>query len=174
MAFIEIRHQALSDELTRLANQVAHAGQALAPIGEDIIERTKQRFASATGPDGSRWQPNTRATLMNYIQSRGGFSRKTGKILAKGRALAISKRPLQGQNGDLARQLFSDATDEELTFGSTMRYAAMQHFGGTKAQFPQLWGNIPARQFLPINAAGELYPAEADLIVEQLRQYLQG
>ncbi|MES2146141.1 MAG: phage virion morphogenesis protein [Pseudomonadota bacterium] len=30
----------------------------------------------------------------------------------------------------------------------TRDYAAMMQFGGTKAQFPNLWGNIPARPYL--------------------------
>lgn len=171
-SIIEVSTQALSAELARLANQIEHAGQALKPVGEDIVERIKQRFASAADPDGVRWQANSRVTLINYIRNKGGFSKKTGKILAKGQALAISKRPLQGQTLDLASQFASDATDEGLTVVSTMIYARMQQFGGTKAQFPQLWGNIPARRFFPLTAAGELAPAEADLIVERLRQYL--
>ena len=34
-----------------------------------------------------------------------------------------------------------------------MAYAAMQQFGGTKSQFPHLWGDIPARPFLGISTA---------------------
>lgn len=171
---IEISHQAVSAELARLINQVEHVGQVLAPIGEDIVERAKQRFATSTSPDGARWKSNAQATLMHYIQSKGGFSKKTGKLLGKGRTLAANKKPLQGLTGSLARQIFYSASDEQLTVGSSMIYAAMQHFGGTKSQFPHLWGDIPARQFLPITAAGELHPAEADKIIEQLRRYLQG
>jgi phage gpG-like protein len=50
----------------------------------------------------------------------------------------------------------------------------MQQFGGTKAQFPNLWGDIPARPFLPITADGALYPAEESLIVDTLQRYLAG
>jgi phage gpG-like protein len=35
-----------------------------------------------------------------------------------------------------------------------MPYAAMQNFGGTKAEFPHLWGDIPARAFFPDKARG--------------------
>lgn len=171
-SIIEVRHQVLAAALGQLEHQVATAPSILAAVGEDIVERTKARFASATGPDGAKWRPNTRVTLMNYIKNRGGFSRKTGKILAKGQALAISKRPLQGLTGDLARQIVPVVSDNALTVGTTMIYAAMQQFGGSRARFGQLWGDIPARPFLPITPTGELYPNEADLIVDRLREYL--
>jgi len=32
-----------------------------------------------------------------------------------------------------------------------MEYAAMMQFGGTKSEFPNLWGDIPARPFLGIS-----------------------
>lgn len=169
---IEIQHQALTAALAQLVGRIENPAPFYATVGEDAVERIKQRFASATGPDGARWKSNTRATIMNYIKNRRGFSRKTGKILAKGQVLAASKRPLQGLSGDLARQVFSDPSYNDVTIGSSMIYAAMQQFGGSKAQFPRLWGNIPARQFMPIDAAGEIYPQEADYILEQLRDYL--
>jgi phage gpG-like protein len=35
--------------------------------------------------------------------------------------------------------------------GTDRVYGAMQQFGGTKAQHPQLWGTIPARPFLGLS-----------------------
>lgn len=35
--------------------------------------------------------------------------------------------------------------------GSARPYAAMMHFGGTKPEFPHLWGDIPARPFLGLS-----------------------
>lgn len=170
---IEIQHQALNAALVQLTDRIANPAPFYAIVGEDAVERIKQRFASTTGPDGTRWKANTMTTIINYIRNKGGFSRKTGKLLAKGQVLAASKRALQGQSGDLARQVFSDPSESDVTFGSSMIYAAMQQYGGTKSQFPHLWGDIPGRQFMPITATGELYPAESELILEQLRNYLQ-
>ena len=49
----------------------------LAEIGEDLVESTKQRFATSTGPDGSRWAPNSMATIMGIImRRRRAFQRK--------------------------------------------------------------------------------------------------
>lgn len=170
---IEIQHQALNIALNRLTGHIDNPTPFLTAIGEDGVERVKQRFGTATGPDGTRWQANSRVTLINYIRAKGGFSRKSGKILAKGQVLAMAKRPLQGLSSDLARELYFNASAHSVTIGSVMKYAAMQQFGGTKAQFKNLWGNIPSRQFLPIDASGELYQVEADVILEQLREYLQ-
>lgn len=171
---IEAQHQAVTAALTALQGKIEDMTPVLAAIGEDITERIKQRFGTATGPDGARWRSNAESTLMNYLQKRGGFSGKTGKITAKGQRLAANKKPLQGESGDLARQIYPEATSHELTVGSTMIYAAMQHFGGKKSEFPNLWGDIPARPFFPITPAGEFYPSEADEIVDRISQYLQG
>jgi len=51
--------------------------------------------------------------------------------------------------------------------GSPMEYAAMQQFGGTKAEFPNLWGDIPARPFLGISSQDE------NEILTILRNYLE-
>ena len=169
---IQIQHQALTAALAQLVDRIEHPGPFYAAVGEDMTDRIKQRFAAATGPDGVRWKANTRVTIMNYLKNRGAFSGKTGKILAKGQLLAASKRPLQGVTNDLARQIFSQSSDSEVTVGSNMIYAAMMQYGGTRAQFPNLWGDIPGRQFMPITLTGELYQNEADLIVDQLREYL--
>ena len=169
---IRVNNQAITDALAQLQGRVGDISPVLAALGEDVMERTKQRFASATAPDGARWQSNAQSTLMHYLQEKGGFSAKTGKLSAKGQKLAINKRPLQGDSGRLASQFKYDVTSDALTVGSTMIYAAMQQYGGTKGQFPNLWGNIPARPFLPVTPGGELYPGEVDKIVAGIRQYL--
>lgn len=171
---IEIKNQEFINGLNALSQKLSNPSPVLKAIGEDVVERMKQRFANTTGPDGVRWRPNSTATLMRYLQARGAFSKKTGKISAKGINLAISKKPLQGVTGDLARQLFNSVDGDSLTVGSSMVYAAMQHFGGSKGNFAHLWGDIPARPYFPVTPAGELYPAEANLIVERLRDYLLG
>ncbi len=53
-----------------------------------------------------------------------------------------------------------------------MVYAAMQNFGGTKAEFPNLWGDIPARPFFP-NAEQGLPEELSQEIANVLRDALQ-
>ncbi|MBC7859185.1 MAG: phage virion morphogenesis protein [Burkholderiaceae bacterium] len=169
---VDVKSQAVMAMLLQLHDKTDDMSPVLRAIGEDVTERSKQRFVTTTGPDGVPWRPNTQATLMRYLGKRGGFSKKTGKIVAKGKALAMSKKPLHGESGDLARQIFHQVISDSVLVRSSMIYAAMQQYGGTKAQFPNLWGNIPARQFFPVTPDGKLYPQEEGLIVEQLRQYL--
>jgi len=171
-SIIDVKNQAVTDMLRQLVHQVGSSASILPALGEDMVERTKQRFASGTAPDGQRWLANTRTTLMRYLQQRNGFSSKSGKISAKGRNLAITKRPLQGPTGNLAKFIFYEATNDDLLIASNRIYAAMQQYGGKRAQFRQLWGDIPARPFLPIDAQNELYPKETEFIVEQLSDYL--
>lgn len=175
---ITINSTALTALLTSLQQRTGNMQPILSAIGEDIMERTKQRFSTGTAPDGTPWASNSQATLMRYLnknekKSPGKvFSAKSGKISAKGKGLAMSKRPLIGESGSLAQQFHVSFDATSVTVGSTMRYAAMQQFGGKKSQFPKLWGDIPARPFLPITAAGAFYPEEERLIVDTLRRYL--
>lgn len=169
---IEIHVQPVNAVLTALRDKLNNLSPFLQVTGEDMVERIKGRFATATAPDGNRWAPNSTVTIMRYLEQRGGISKKTGKITKKGQTLAAGKRPLQGLTGDLARQNHYSIGGDGLTVSNSMVYAAMQHFGGSKAQFPKLWGNIPARPFMPITPDGQLYPDEEARIVEGLRQYL--
>jgi phage gpG-like protein len=175
MSAIEVQSAAVTAAFNALGARIGDLSPVLMALGDDIVERTKQRFATATGPDGTPWLPNTQATLMAYLEKKGGFSGKTGKITKKGQTLTVGKRPLQGESGDLERQFNTLVVGgTTLLLGSSMIYAAMQQFGGTKAQFPNLWGDIPARPFLPITPDGAIYPAEEALIVERIQQYIQG
>ena len=169
---IEVNHQAVTEALNKLAGRLGRMRPFLLDVGEGLTERTKQRFSSAKAPDGTPWADNSAATLARYIQSRGGVSKKTGNLNAKGRAMAASKKPLQGKSGQLANQIFYDADEDSVTHGSSMIYAAMMHHGGQKSEFPHLWGDIPSRRFMPLTAAGQLDPTEADWIVERLSEYL--
>ena len=102
-------------------------------VGLKLVESTKQRFAAGVGPDGAPWQANTAATL----------ARKSGS------------KPLVN-HGDLERQISYAVSGDVLEVFSTQAQAAMMQFGGTKAEFPHLWGDIPARPFLGVSAADEV------------------
>jgi phage gpG-like protein len=170
---IEVSSAAVTALLTQLHEKVGDMEPLLMATGDDMVEGIKQRFTTATAPDGTPWRVNSRVTMERYIMQRGGLSKKTGKANAKGTKLAISKRPLQGHTGDLARQFSSSVTSgTTLVVGSSMIYAAMQQYGGSKAKYRNLWGDIPARPFFPVQPGGKLYPQEEAKIVDRLRQYL--
>ena len=120
--------------LQQLVDNVDNPSPALREIGEELVESTKQRFASKTDPDGKGWKDNSAAT-----------------IARKGRDF-----PLTGETGLLGEQIhYNLIGSDELEVGSSMEYAAMQQFGGLKSEFGHLWGDIPSRSFLGISSSDE-------------------
>ena len=138
--------------LQRLRARSDNLGPVLKAIGEDLVESTKQRFATATAPDGTPWAPNTETTILKYLGLTKGNTNKDGKLSKKGAARVVGKKPLTGETGALGGQIHYQVTGNVLEVGSSMEYAAMQQFGGKKADFPNLWGDIPARPFLGLSA----------------------
>jgi phage virion morphogenesis protein len=115
--------------LRKLQKAAGNLSPALKEIGEDLQESTKQRFVSLSGPDGQAWPENSPVTL----------ERKRGL------------RPLTDEGtlmDTINYQLLDNST---LAIGSPLEYAAMQQFGGSKSEFPHLWGDIPERPFLGIS-----------------------
>jgi phage virion morphogenesis protein len=98
-------------------------------IGEDVVESTKRRFVTETSPDGDQWAKNSDVTLAH----------KSGS------------RPLT-DGGDLAASIhYSLLGSEGVEIGTNAVQAAMMQFGGTTAEFGNLWGDIPARPFLGLS-----------------------
>lgn len=170
MIKIEISDQGINQALTRLGKATEHLPTVLELIGDMLIDSTKQRFATSTGPDGQRWAPNSQVTILRYLAAKSGkFSSKgkrTGnkdgyfykkgenkdKLAAEGVTTVMGKRPLI-DGGDLARQITKDIDGNTLYIGSTTPYSAVQQFGAKKHQFKGKapWGDIPARPFLGLS-----------------------
>lgn len=137
-------------EVTRLLQRLIDAGgnprPALLEIGEELVDSTKKRFETTSGPDGTPWARN-----------------KASTIKRKGR-----DKPLTA-SGTLMDQINYQLTgNDTLEVGSPTVYAAMQQFGGTKEEFPHLWDDIPAREFIGISTEDE------EKIIETFNSYLLG
>lgn len=172
---IKVSDQAVMAALNHLVGAVENPKPYLQTVGEDIVTRIKERFSSASGPDGQPWAANSPVTLARYIQSKGRSGKKNSQLLA------ASKKPLHGETGMLEKQFHVSADSNSVTVGNSMEYATTQQFGALQGAFgrdkrnhPIPWGNIPARPFMPITATGELYPQDRDLILEGLARYIQG
>ena len=133
MIEVKMNSERVQRAIDRLVANVKNLRPAFNEIGEHLIASTRARFDTGTDPDGKKWAANSSVTL----------ARKKGS------------RPLIGETKQLMRQLSYQSRPDQLLFGSSMEYAAMHQFGGTKAQFPNLWGDIPARPFLGITAHDE-------------------
>lgn len=177
MIIIEVKDNGVQNALQALAKRVGNMKPILQTIGEDIMERTKERFGTGTGPDGRRWQGNSVATIQAMLARSGrakGFYRKDGKTLSKKAQTSLAGKKVLVNTGDLARQFDVSANANSVTVGNSMIYAAIQQFGGKKSDFPNLWGDIPARPFLPIKSDGSIYPQEQVKILDAINHYLAG
>lgn len=145
MIRIELDDRGVRNALKSLEKAVANPRPALKEIGESLVESTKQRFPPRKDPDGKRWRRNSRVTIER-----------------KGRDF-----PLTGETKELQTQIHWQVEGSDtLIVGSTMDYAEIHQFGGKQSEFPELWGNIPARPFLGISVA------DKEEILDILSDYL--
>lgn len=179
---IEVEDARVLAVLQRISAGIADPKELLVQWGEDLVDSTEQRFATSTAPDGTPWAPNTEATYLAYLDrfsvkkddEGNRIGRKKGYINQGGRVSALSstklmnKRPLIGEGEALSTRIFYRIDGDTLFVGSPEKYAAMQQFGGSKSEFPNLWGDIPARPFLGIS------DADAERMEETALDYLDG
>lgn len=119
-------------------------------IGDALVESTNARFVAGEDPEGNAWLPKSQATLDRYARGND----------------PVSTRPLHGPSLQLSRTIHYQAGSDQVEIGSPMIYAGMMQFGGAKAQFPHLWGDIPARPFLGVSDGDRV------MILEILSEYM--
>ena len=155
MIKIEITDSGVIDAFNRLIAFGESPQGALEAIGQKVMDFTKQRFELSVDPYGNPWAPNSDATLRAALsRSEKNFTKK-GALSKKGLALLQGKKPLIGESKSLSTQFsYRVIGDNSVMISSPMIYAAMQNFGGTKAEFSNLWGDIPARPFFPNSEQG--------------------
>ena len=147
MARISIRVEGL-EEVNRLFARLRRAGDlapALRNIGEYILKTTRERFTDTqAAPDGTPW-----ATLDPRTVRRK--KKNADKILIEDETL--SGTGLVYQEGP-----------DEVSVGSSLKYAATHQFGDTSR-------NIPARPFLGLSAAdrAEIERIARDRLAKALR-----
>ncbi|HAF44666.1 MAG TPA: hypothetical protein DCK83_06940 [Gallionellaceae bacterium] len=145
----EITESNAVEAFNRLISLGEDPSGVLMGIGEVATEFTKQRFVESADPYGTPWEPNADATLRNVLHgSQKNFTKK-GNVSARGELVLAGKKPLIGDSKTLSTQFHSTVLGESVSVTSIAVQAAMQHFGGTKAEFPHLWGDIPARSYFP-------------------------
>ncbi|MFG8081209.1 phage virion morphogenesis protein [Kerstersia gyiorum] len=135
MIRIELDDQDVKRALAGLEHAVGDIRPALKNIGEAMLFSIDQRFADQEAPDGTAWEGNAPATI-----ARKGFD---DPLVGAERNLTLRTQNIYQLEGDA------------LLVGNTMEYAAMQQFGGDQQDFPHLWGDIPAREFIGISDEDE-------------------
>ncbi|MFN3437802.1 MAG: phage virion morphogenesis protein [Acidovorax sp.] len=134
-----------------------HAAVNLLPvyedIGQEVVNTTLRRFETSTAPDGTQWEPNSPVTMGRLIGAN--MRKKDGSLNKRGEQRVASKKPLIGETRLLSTEIHSVVNPSGVTVGSNKVQAAMMHFGGKREDFPHLWGDIPARNFVGLNGADE-------------------
>lgn len=174
---VHVERDDISGEIQRLARQGEDLTALLFTIGQGMEERIDKRFASSTGPDGKAWKANSPVTLAREalrLAVSGANKKKDGSLNKRGQRALAGKRPLIGETGTLRDQIASSVSGNAVELAATTVYAAIQQFGGAKSQFGHLWGDIPARPFMPIAQSGDLYQAESDAIYDAISDYIDG
>jgi len=128
MFTVELKADQVTGALERLSDSMDDMTDVMNDIGDYLTRATKDRFADGNGPDGAAWAANSPVTL----------ARKS------------SVKPLV-QSGTMQEGIFHDAGRDFVEVGSGVVQAGMMQFGGTRAAFPHLWGDIPARPFLGVS-----------------------
>lgn len=172
---ITVQDNGVQTALKSLSSRIENLSPVLQTVGEGLVERTKRRFETSTGPDGVPWKPNSAVTLGLFsgrLASQKSKVKKDGSLNAAGERALAGKKPLIGESRDLSRQFTISVANGTLTVGSTPIYAAIQQLGGQAGHGRKV--TIPARPFLPIHKDGTLYPSDQADIIAEINEYLLG
>lgn len=129
MITLNINTRELEQGLKRLERAAVNLKPVFEDMGQHLVNSTRRRFEEGEAPDGTPWAENSPVTL----------------------AAKPGEQPLVGESRLLSTEIHDEASPSKLLVGSNKEYAAMQQFGGKKAQFPHLWGDIPARPFMGVS-----------------------
>jgi len=169
MITIRVDDRKVLDILGELSQRMTNLQPVMKEIGEDMVKSTQARFMSATAPDGTPWKANSPVTLERYLGVFANSHKKDGTFTKAGEKRLGNKKPLTGETHALADQInYQVNGSSSVSIGSPTVYAAMQQFGGTRAEFPNLWGDIPARPFLGVS------DSDSANIVDIVSSYLAG
>ena len=146
MLTIELNHQRLQQTLDQIEDDIGDLTPLMQAIAAELASQTEENFEHEGRP---QWPELSDVTT--------GRRAETGHWPGK---------MLQVSAAGLAASITTQATDSTALVGSNKPYAAMMQFGGDQADFPQLWGDIPSRPYLPMDAEGNLQPEAEKAILD--------
>jgi phage virion morphogenesis protein len=153
MFTVELEHQHLQQTLRKVESAVGDLTPLMHSVATELASQTEENFEYQGRP---QWPELSDATT----ERRAKTGHWPGKIL-------------QVSAAGLAASITTHATDSSALVGSNKPYAAMMQFGGKQADFPHLWGDIPDRPYLPMDAKGNLQPAAEEAILELALNHLE-
>lgn len=121
-------------------------------IGAAMVQSTRGRFDTQSGPDGRRWAPLSADTVLSRV---GGVKRAYTKKMRfrKGVADRIANLRILFRQGHLRNSQTFRLTAGGVEWGSNLKYAAIHQTGGKAGRGKKI--TIPARPYLGISGADE-------------------
>jgi phage virion morphogenesis protein len=152
MLTIELKHQHLQQTLNKMEQSIGDLTPLMQAIATEFATQTEENFEHEGRPE---WPELSDATTENRAK-RGHWPGQILQISAAG----------------LAASIITHATDSSAVIGSNKPYAAMMQLGGEQTDFPSLWGDIPARPYLPVHAEGHLQLEAEEAILDLVSEHL--
>lgn len=152
MFIVELDHQRLQQTLSKVEQAVGDLTPLMQSLAAELASQTEENFEQEGRPE---WPELSDATT----ERRAKTGHWPGKML-------------QVSAAGLAASIATQVTDSSALVGSNKPYAAMMQFGGDQADFPQLWGDIPGRSYLPMDVEGNLQPEAEKAILELALDHL--
>jgi phage gpG-like protein len=145
---IQISTAEIHARLQQLSNAITNLQPAMRSIGQSLKSNIRLCFVDTKSPDGINWAALSPTTISKRRQG--------------------SDVPLS-DTGVLKNSFTVLAGSDYVEVGTNAPQAAMMNFGGTKAIFPHLWGDIPARQFMPTSDLPDAWLGD---VLDILNQHL--
>lgn len=153
---LTVDNKEVLEVLGRIAERFSPAGMApvMQEIGETLAESTQRRFSTSTGPDGKRWAPLAKSTVLARLAKiSGAYAKKSGKLSSKGGVAVMGMKPLVETGmlqGTIRYQLIDGGAGVEI--GTNRIYDKKGDVNPAVHQFGSRNGKIPARPFLGLSA----------------------
>ncbi|WGR65808.1 phage virion morphogenesis protein [Paracoccus pantotrophus] len=128
---IEINDTAICRAFQGIEQALTDTSGLMNDLGDSLLASTTKRFKAGMTPEGTPFVPRSPVTPGRYGKAGDRYG----------------KKPLW-RSGDLYCKIHMQAKKDAATIGSNAIQAAMMQSGGRKAEYPNLWGDIPARPFI--------------------------
>lgn len=171
--------EAIQTTLGKLAAVTENMRPIMAEIGNKLINEIDETFEAEGKP---KWVQLSRTTLrLGYTNmgknkkkthlKNGAYSRGFERYINGDEKNDFQGRKILQKSGRLRSSIVPDVSDNEVVVGTNLPYAAIHQFGGMAGRGRKV--RIPARPFMPIDAAGNLEPSLKQAILSYVDKKLE-
>jgi phage virion morphogenesis protein len=153
MLTVELENQRIQNVLREIERAVGDLTSLMRSVAAELAQQTEENFDNEGRPEWAELSDTT-------TERRSKNGHWPGQIL-------------QVSAAGLAASITTLASHSSALVGSNKPYAAMMQFGGEQADFPYLWGDIPERPYLPMDAEGNLQPEAEEAVLELAITHLE-